>query len=252
MARLSERSVALADLRDSLSAAHLELLWQFAKRLQQCDSVADAESLAAAAAAATDLSPAALHAIAETVGLAIDRIRERERLRDLAICDPLTGLSNRRFMEEELSRQVHRAIHAGEPLAVAMLDLDRFRDYNERHGHLAGDLVLRSCAVLLQGFRQGSDMPCRYGGEEFVVIMPQASAAQARDRLDPFRHHLTEIQVYHEGRLLPPITASIGVAELPVHGRSAAALLGAADEAMYRAKRAGRNRLHVAGDAWVS
>lgn len=95
----------------------------------------------------------------------------------MAICDPLTGLSNRRFMEEELDRQIHHMTLLSQPMAVAMLDLDSFRSCNEPHGHLAGDLVLRSLAVLLQGFRRGSDVPCRYGGEEFVLIIPAVLTA---------------------------------------------------------------------------
>jgi diguanylate cyclase (GGDEF)-like protein len=232
-----------------LAAAELAALWRLARRLQACASLVDAEAIAAGAVAeARGRSPAYAQAIAETVAPALESLRERDRLSSLAVRDPLTGLYNRRFMEEELSRQVMHARREGLPLAVAMLDLDHFRDYNERHGHLAGDLVLRLLAVLLQGFRQGSDVPCRYGGEEFVLIMPAATAAQAAARLEPLRHRLAETGIYYEGRLLQPVSASIGVAEFPADGEDPSALLDAADAAMYRSKRLGRNKICTAAE----
>lgn len=235
-----------------LTAAELDMLWRLARRLQACGSLAEAEELATAvAAAAQEGSPAYAQAVAATVAPALDSLRERERLESLAIRDPLTNLYNRRFMEEDLSRQISQMRRLGQPLAVALLDLDDFGVYNERHGHLAGDLVLQSLAVLLQGFRQGSDVPCRYGGEEFVLIMPAATAAEAADRLEPMRRRLAESGIHHEGRLLEPVTASIGVAEFPAAGGTPAALLAAADEAMYRAKKSGRNRIVLATPARV-
>lgn len=242
-----ERREMLRDRREGLSVDELSLLWRLALRLQQCDSVARTESVVEECTAGVARSPELQRAIDETLAPAIDAIRDRERLQDLAICDPLTGLYNRRFMEEELARQIHHMTRLGRPMAVAMLDLDHFRDYNEGHGHLAGDLVLRSLSVLLQGFRRGSDVPCRYGGEEFVLIMPEATASEAVARLDPLRGHLASMGIHHEGRLLQPVTASIGVAEFPANGGTVTALLDAADEALYRAKRTGRNRICLAG-----
>ncbi len=232
-----------------LTTAELLLLWQLAMRLPRCDSVADLEAAVCQATAGLAQSPAMQQAVAATVAAAIDAIRKRERLQDLASCDPLTGLSNRRFMEAELDRQIHLMTQLSRPMAVAMLDIDSFRSCNEAHGHLAGDLVLRSLAVLLQGFRRGSEMPCRYGGEEFVLIMPAATAAEAGARLEPLQRRLAEMGIHHEGRLLQPVTASIGVAEFPTHGTTATALLQAADAALYQAKRAGRNRICTANPA---
>lgn len=233
-----------------LSAAELALLWRLARRLQACGNLAEAGLLAAEAAAdAQGRSPAYARAISATVSPALDGLRERERLQSLAIRDPLTNLYNRRFLEEELARQVDHVRRQSLPLALALLDLDHFGDYNERFGHLAGDLVLQSLAVLLQGFRQGSDVPCRYGGEEFVLIMPSATAAEAAARLEPMRCRLADSGIHHEGRLLEPVTASIGVAEFPRDGGTPAALLAAADEAMYRAKKSGRNRIVEAADS---
>lgn len=228
----------------TLTAAELAMLWQLARQLHTCASLAEAEALAASASAeASGRSPAFEQALRETVAPALESLREREQLESLAIRDPLTGLYNRRFMEEELSRQLGRVRRLGQPLAVAMLDLDHFRQYNERHGHLAGDLALQSLAMLLQGFRQEGDVPCRYGGEEFVLIMPATTAAEASARLEPLRRRLAETDILHEGRLLEPVSASIGVAEFPTDGDSPAALLEAADAAMYRSKRSGRNRI---------
>ena len=232
-----------------LTAQELSLLWQLAMRLPHCDSVADLEVAVSQATVGLVQSPAMEQAVAATVAAAIDATRDRERLQNLVSCDPLTGLSNRRFMEEELDRQVHEMARLSRPMAVAMLDLDSFRSCNEAHGHLAGDLVLRSLAVLLQGFRRGSDVPCRYGGEEFVLIMPAVTAAEAMARLEPFRRRLAEMGIHHEGRLLQAVTASIGVAEFPTHGTTATTLLQAADAALYQAKRAGRNRICMANPA---
>ena len=232
-----------------LSAEDLAWLWQLARRLHECDDAPAAEALAAGARAecesrgGKDLAMA----VAETLGPALTAIRDRERLRSLAIRDPLTGLANRRFLEEELPRQVTRAASQGVPLAVAMLDLDRFRDYNERHGHLAGDIVLQSLGVLVQGFRQPDDVACRFGGEEFLLLMPASNAIEAAGRLEGLRAALAETVIHHEGRRLESITASIGLACHPTHGGHGQALLRAADAALYQAKRAGGNRIVIAG-----
>lgn len=223
------------------------MLWQLARSLQACETPAEAAALAARAEVeARQRSPALTAAITDTVTPAVEGLREREQLRSLAIRDPLTGLYNRRFMEDELARQIARVQREGGPLAVALLDLDRFRDYNGRHGHVAGDLVLRSLAVLLQGFCQESDVPCRFGGEEFVCIMPGTTAAQAAARLEPLRRRLAETGIHHEGRLLQPVTASIGLAEWCGARTATVALVDRADQAMYRAKRSGGNRICVA------
>ncbi len=238
-------------LPSGLSADDLAWLWQLARRLHECDDLAAAETLAAEARAehesrgGQDLALA----LAETLGPALAVIRDRERLRSLASRDPLTGLANRRLLEEELPRQVARAASQAAPLAVAMLDLDQFRDYNERYGHLAGDIVLQSLGVLVHGFQQPGDLACRFGGEEFVLLMPAASVAEAAERLEGLRAALAETVIHHEGRRLESITASIGLACHPAHGTSGQALLRAADEALYQAKRAGRNRIAIADTA---
>jgi diguanylate cyclase (GGDEF)-like protein len=231
-----------------LSAEDLAWLWELARRLHECDDIAAAEALAAGVRVRLQSQNAAAvaAALAETLEPALAAIRDRERLRSLATRDPLTGLANRRFLEQELPRQLAEAASQGWPLAVAMLDLDRFRDANERHGHLAGDIVLQSFGVLLQGFRRGGDLACRFGGEEFVLIMPAVGGGEAAERLEGLRAALAEMVIFHEGRRLEPITASIGLASYPTHGTTGREILEAADAALYRAKRAGRNRIVLA------
>lgn len=234
----------------SLSAADTAWLWELAKGLQQCGDVTAAEALASESRAELQTrggGPALAAAFDETLGPVLEILRDRERLQSLVIRDPLTGLFNRRQLEAVLPRQVAHAAASGEPLAVGMLDVDAFHDYNERHGHPAGDMVLKAVGVLLEGFARDGDVACRYGGEEFVLIMPGATATDARDRLDALREALAQAVIHHEGHRIDSVTASIGVADLALHGTTAAALLAAADAALYAAKRSGRNRVAVAG-----
>jgi diguanylate cyclase (GGDEF)-like protein len=233
-----------------LSAEDLAWLWNLARRLHSCDDVGAAEAAAAEARAALERrgGTALAAALADTLGPALAVIRDRERLRTLVVRDSLTGLANRRALEEELPRQLARAADRRTPLAVAMIDLDRFRDFNERHGHPAGDIMLQSFGILLQGFRREDDVACRYGGEEFLLLMPAATAAEAAARLEGLRAALAEAVILHEGLRLEPVTASIGVAEFPAHGADGGAVVAAADEALYRAKRAGRDQIRLSGD----
>lgn len=236
-----------AALLAGLSAEDLARLWELSRRLHACDDALAAEALVAEARVQLESRGAAVAAaVAETLGPALAAIRDRDRLRSLAIRDPLTGLSNRRFLEQELPRLLAQAASQRFPLTVAMLDLDRFHDTNERHGHLAGDIVLQSLGALLQGFRTGGDLACRFGGEEFVLLMPAVTAAEAAGRLEGLRAALADAVILHEGRRLAPITASIGLASSPAHGTTGRELLLAADAALYQAKRAGRNRIVIA------
>ena len=237
--------MSLPSLPDGLTAADLALLWRLALELQGCDSLADAEATAASARAAVR-SPAVAHAIDDTCRRALAGLRERDRLRALATRDPLTGLADRRVMEEALERHCHEAARLGRPLAVALLDLDRFRDYNRRHGHLAGDRVLRALATVLEEGRRDADVACRFGGDEFVIILPAATAAEAIGRLEPLLKRLVEDPAAGDSHTLEAITVSIGIAESPGDGTDPAALIAAADEAMYRAKQAGGDRICLA------
>lgn len=241
---------ARADSAGWLTAVQLDWLWRLAIRLHACGSAAEAEAVAARAhrdLAELGGGPAVATALAETLRPALAALRERDRLRTLATQDPLTGLGNRRFLEEELARLIGGS-SPGRRLAFALLDLDRFRDVNERHGHRAGDVVLQLVGLLVQGFRGPNDVACRYGGEEFVMVMPDATAAEAQERLEPLLATLAGMSTHHEGRHLEPITASIGVAEFPAHGSTIAALVDAADAALFRAKNRGRDRICVAAE----
>ncbi|MBI3932743.1 MAG: diguanylate cyclase [Acidobacteria bacterium] len=182
---------------------------------------------------------------AGSVALALANLRLRESLRHQSIRDPLTGLFNRRYLEESAEGAVRRSLRSGRPIAVVMLDLDHFKALNDEHGHAAGDAVLQELGVLLLGLVRAGDIACRYGGEEFVLILPEASLSDAHGRAEGLRESVTQLQVR-----LPKgtarLTASLGVAALPEHGTAAEALLRAADAALYRAKAEGRNRVVVA------
>jgi diguanylate cyclase (GGDEF)-like protein/PAS domain S-box-containing protein len=183
---------------------------------------------------------------AEQVGLSVANLRLREALRNQSIRDPLTGLFNRRYLEETLDREIRRAVRADQPLGVVMIDLDHFKNFNDTCGHDAGDAILRETSSFLTKSVRAEDIVCRYGGEEFVVILPMASAKATQVRAERMRLRLRELTVLHQGRSLTQITASFGVAALPEHGTEPSRLLEAADAALYRAKREGRDRVVVA------
>jgi diguanylate cyclase (GGDEF)-like protein/PAS domain S-box-containing protein len=184
--------------------------------------------------------------VADSLSLSLANLRLRENLQTLSMRDPLTGLYNRRFMEEGLERELNRAARTHCPLAVAMLDLDHFKSFNDNYGHDAGDAVLTAFAKLMLGFRTGSDIACRYGGEEFLLVLTGIDRTQAEHRIDDFRHAVSQLSLHQHGQVLPNVTVSIGVALFPDHGRHAAALIKAADQALYVAKNSGRNLVAMA------
>ncbi len=177
------------------------------------------------------------------VGLSVANIRLREALHSQSIKDSLTGLYNRRYLAEVLERDIRRSIRAEQPLGILMLDLDHFKKFNDAYGHDAGDTVLRETAAFLTKSIRVEDIVCRYGGEEFVIILPTADLNAAHARAERIRSKLRELQVLHQGQSLGMITVSVGVAALPEHGVSSKDLLEAADAALYRAKREGRDRV---------
>src|SRR5262245_740077 len=181
--------------------------------------------------------------------LRIERARalhELERmligLREQAITDPLTGLYNRRYLWEFLRREWVRARRKNESLAVIMIDLDHFKRINDAHGHQAGDFVLVAVAGLLRNQIRSSDIVCRYGGEEFALVLPEASVENVRLRAEHIRAAIKGLDLTHQGVPLARITASLGVALFPHHADSPDSLIRAADEALYEAKRVGRDR----------
>jgi diguanylate cyclase (GGDEF)-like protein len=185
-------------------------------------------------------------AVAEQFALALANLRLRETLRSQSIRDSLTGLFNRRYMEETLDRELRRAEREGRALSVVMLDVDRFKRVNDSYGHEAGDAVLAALGGLLRGICRAGDVACRFGGEEFVLILPAASLPDARRRADEMRAAVRDLQVTHDGRPLGPVRCSIGVSAFPDHGATVVDLLRAADAALYRAKHEGRDQVIVA------
>jgi diguanylate cyclase (GGDEF)-like protein/PAS domain S-box-containing protein len=166
-----------------------------------------------------------------------------ERLQHESIHDPLTGLYNRRFLEDTMEREARRAVRAVHGLSVIMFDLDHFKQFNDTYGHDAGDAVLRETASLLARSVRAEDIVCRYGGEEFVIILPMADFKTACVRAQRIRDRVRELNVLHQGFPVGRITISGGVAALPGHGVLPKELLKAADAALYRAKREGRDRI---------
>ncbi len=184
--------------------------------------------------------------VAEDMALALANLRLQETLRSQAIRDPLTGLFNRRYMEETLERELKRSIRTGTSIAVIMMDLDHFKDYNDTFGHNAGDDLLNALGNLVKGQIRGEDIACRYGGEEFLLIIPGAVMEVALERAELLRQAVKEMHIHHRG--LKPITLSLGVAVYPVHGQTGLELIRAADVALYQAKREGRDQVIAAAN----
>ncbi|MBA3021553.1 MAG: diguanylate cyclase [Propionicimonas sp.] len=166
----------------------------------------------------------------------------QEELRELSTRDALTGLYNRRFLEESFRRELLRAERTGHPVGVIMGDLDHFKAINDRFGHLAGDEVLRVFGSLVEHNARASDITCRFGGEEFLIILPGMTEEKASERAEQLRRTIEASQViYGESQIT--VTASFGVAAFPHHGRTTDELIAAADRALYSAKAGGRNRV---------
>jgi len=187
-------------------------------------------------------------AVTENIGLALANLKLREALRNQSICDPLTGLFNRRYMEETLERELRRAERKQLSLGIVMIDLDHFKSFNDNFGHEAGDLLLCEFSHYVQNHIRREDVPCRYGGEEFVLIIPESSLEATRRRGEQIRQAVKQLHVEHRGRALGQVTTSVGVAIFPNHGSTAKSLLRVADAALYRAKSEGRDRV-VVGNA---
>ena len=182
-----------------------------------------------------------LSAVIGDRGRAVEAMQHAVRdLREQTIHDPLTSLYNVRFLQDYLPRELIRAKRERAPLAVIMMDLDRFKRINDSAGHQAGDQVLVELGALLKRHVRGSDIACRYGGDEFTLVLPNATLESARRRS-------AEIcsAIRREPHRLRGVTASLGVALCPTHGTDAKALLRAADHALYEAKGAGRNQVRV-------
>jgi diguanylate cyclase (GGDEF)-like protein len=186
-------------------------------------------------------------AVTDTISLALANIRVRDALREQSSRDALTGLFNRRYMEESLDRELRRAMRERYSLGLIMADLDHLKAFNDAYGHAVGDMVLQLVGSFLQASVRHEDIACRFGGEEFVVIMPKASLEDTRRRAEVIRQGLESQRVDPLGPDARLVTMSFGVAAYPDHGASVELLLHSADEALYRAKAGGRNRVVAAG-----
>ncbi len=167
-------------------------------------------------------------------------------LREQSVRDYLTGLFNRRYMEETLERELLRASRKGLSLGIMMLDVDDFKQFNDNFGHAAGDAVLRELGELLLGHFRGEDIACRYGGDEFIIVLLDASRKMTLERAERLCEHARHLNIQFEGQALETVTLSVGVAVFPENGSTSAEILKAADTALYRAKHAGRDRVVVA------
>ncbi|MGE3958983.1 MAG: diguanylate cyclase [Vicinamibacterales bacterium] len=181
-------------------------------------------------------------ALGEHTALALANLRLREALRSQSIVDSLTGLFNRRYLENMLERECRRAVRSKRPLAVMMLDVDHFKQFNDTWGHDGGDAVLRELSSLMRAHFRGDDIACRYGGEEFVVVLTEATLESAFARAEELRKEVHRLVAEHRRQPLGTITISIGLAALPDHGVTPEDLIAAADRALYQAKAAGRDR----------
>jgi diguanylate cyclase (GGDEF)-like protein len=174
-----------------------------------------------------------------------DLEQELRGVKDEAITDPLTGLANRRYLWHFLPYELLRIERRQSSLAVIMIDLDHFKRVNDTHGHDAGDLVLTSVAAQLRRHIRGSDIACRYGGEEFVLVLPDASLEGTRRRAEGIREAIRRLALSYHGKPLGKITASIGIAMFPEHADDPESLMLRVDRLMYHAKKSGRDRVVI-------
>ncbi|HZT63952.1 MAG TPA: diguanylate cyclase, partial [Burkholderiales bacterium] len=191
------------------------------------------------------------------VGQAFDEMAETLQRRDVelrkavlelkeqALTDPLTGLYNRRYLRDVLARELMRAKRKNSPLAAVMVDVDYFKRINDSLGHEAGDMVLKELSALLRRCVRGSDTVCRYGGEEFALLLPDAMLEGAQRKAEEIRAAVKALDLHFHGKRIGALSASFGIALFPDHAAAAEPLLGRADEALYHAKAAGRDRVVV-------
>jgi diguanylate cyclase (GGDEF)-like protein len=186
--------------------------------------------------------------VAEHIGLILVSMRMNEDLLNQTLRDPLTGLFNRRFLEEALKVEISRAVRHHKFLGIVMIDLDHFKQFNDTYGHPAGDVLLKEIGFLLQRNVRSSDIACRYGGEEFTLVLAEASRENVLHRTEEIRVKARKLRVWYLYQWLSGLSLSAGVAIYPEHGNTPEALLIAADRALYRAKETGRDRVCLAGE----
>lgn len=170
-------------------------------------------------------------------------LKSEALLREQSVRDHLTGLFNRRYMEETLEREISRASRKKLSLGIIMLDVDRFKQFNDTYGHAEGDALLRELGNSLRRQVREEDIACRYGGDEFIIVLPDSSREVTQERAELLCEHAARFNIQFEGRSLQVVTLSLGVAIFPDNGSNSASVLKAADDALYRAKRGGRSRV---------
>ncbi len=190
--------------------------------------------------------PSLEETLAKQLTLTLANIKLRELLKNQATRDPLTNLYNRRYLDEALPREIYQAKRYNHPLSVLMLDIDHFKTINDTYGHKAGDMVLKNVASVLQALSRKGDISCRYGGEEFLIVLQESTIKDAVKHAQKLRKEVAGLSFSWKGKDMKSIKISIGVASYPAHGEFSEDLIGAADEALYRAKNGGRNRVESA------
>ena len=185
-------------------------------------------------------------AAVEHISLAIANVKLRDQLRDQSIREVLTGLFNRRYMLETSRREFQRAARTRQPITMLSVDVDHFKTFNDNHGHDAGDTVLRAVGEAMSSTFRGDDVACRFGGEEFVVLLPNCTADLVAQRAEELRAKIEGLTVRYADANLPRITISVGVASFPESGNAPMEVLKVADNALYVAKNNGRNRVELA------
>ncbi len=190
-----------------------------------------------------------VRSFADQLSLALVNIELRERLQNMAIKDPLTELYNRRFLDEALSRELLIAERKSAKVCIAMVDIDHFKKFNDSYGHPAGDVVLKQVARHIANAVRRSDIVCRYGGEEMLVVMPDCNLDEGVKKAGAVREGIRSLILRSDGVELPSVTVSIGVAIYPDHALDRVELVSCADQALYRAKKSGRDRVVVAETA---
>jgi diguanylate cyclase (GGDEF)-like protein/PAS domain S-box-containing protein len=218
---------------NTVGVLHLEFLSAEVRRDSDTETFRDSRQRLAVSAASQ-------------IALSLASLQLRETLREQSIRDPLTGLFNRRFLEESLERELQLAARKKQSVAVLFLDLDHFKKFNDTFGHDAGDIVLQSLANLFRNFFRASDICCRYGGEEFAIVLPESSSEDAAIRADGLRAAVKNLRLQYKKQTLGTLSLSIGIAVFPEHCSTSAELLKIADECLYESKARGRDIVTLA------
>lgn len=184
--------------------------------------------------------------VAEQIALAFANLKLHEALQQQSIRDPLTGLFNRHYLEESLEREISRAERKQQSVGIIMLDVDHFKCFNDTFGHDGGDTLLRELGIFIKKNIRGSDIACRFGGEELILILPEASLEVTVQRAEQIREGIKHLNLHNRHQQLGTITLSLGIAIFPLHGTTGEMVIQAADSALYKAKGEGRDRVIIA------